>query len=335
MINNPPAGFEQYQSFDSAKAVRFGNVKMTLLLESTADIQYYITPQDEIIVYYVQNKTENLFKKINKDGNIIDSLTIRAKPLNIVFVSGYIINKKTCQYYKWSFDGSNHAHQITQLNVGLEWDIKKQQEQVSKITNASLWVLIDYGYIDPTPQKPAGDELPTTQTMTTYAMLNYFLNDNCFRLYTTLDVTDRFPYTYTEKLLLNNPFKHYNSKVPGGKEITQSPFIKYRYYQKLKLEKVRFSGGGGNAPGFDVMLYHANLFIDVLFRNDTLRLKEFLYEFKDQSSSAIRIDGESIGTLTKNKAQPPAIMEGYMYYTNDNLAYALFTNNDKKLYIIK
>lgn len=330
-----PSEFERYQSFESVKIVRSAKLSMALFLESTEDIQYFFTPENKMITYSVQNKTDNRFTKVDKAGEITDYLIIHSKPHDIVFVNGFIIDKKKRNYYTWSFNGNKQAYPITMQNDRLDWDVNKQQEQISNIVNASPWVLVDYDYISPEPNKPVGDEIPTTQAMNTYAMLTYFINGDCFKFITTLDVTDRFPYTYTEKLLLNNPFKHHNSKVPGGKEITLRPHVKYRYYQKLKLEKVRFSGGGGNAPGFDVMLYHGNLFTDVLYKNDTLKLKEFMYEFNDRSVSDIKINGKSIGTLTKNKAQPPAIIDGYMYYTNENIAYALFTNNDKKLYIIK
>ncbi len=333
-VDDLPSEFERYQSFDSAKVVRSQNLSMALFLESAEDIQYHLTPENHLITYSVQNKTENIFKKINTNGEVIDSLTIHDKPLNIVFVNGYIIHKKG-QYYTWTFDGRKQALPITGQNDDFKWDLKKQREQISDIENSSPWVLVDFDYVNPEPVKTVGDEIPTTQAMTTYSMLTYFQNGKCFRFYTTLDVTDRFPYTYREKLLLNNPFKRYNPKIQGRKEIISLPQVQYRYYQKLKLEKVRFSGGGGNAAPFDVMLYHGNLFTDVVYKNDTLKLKEFIYQFNDGSRSPIQIDGKRIGTLTQNKAQPPAIMDGYMYYTNENLAFALFTNDDKKLYMIR
>ena len=136
-------------------------------------------------------------------------------------------------------------------------------------------------------------------------------------------------------MLWNNPFKRTGKKTGSDGEIIRTANIRYQYFQRLKLEKVRFSGGGGNAPGFSKSLYPGYLFTDVLFKNDTLRLKEFMYLDEEWHTSAVEIDGKNIGALSKNKAQPIKNIDGYMFYTNDNLQYGLFTNNEQKLYLIR
>lgn len=327
--------FEHYQSLDSLKVITSGNLTMQLLLESTEDIQSFLTSDNHVIIYTVSGKTENLFYKISPTGDIIDSLMINSRHTNIVFVKGFIIDKDTHQYYKWSFDGSKQPIHATVKNGQLDWKVEKQQEQLAAIVEKSMTVYVDYQVESPEPQKSTGDEIQTTQAIKTYAILNYFVNDECFQFYTTLDVNRHFPYSYTQKLLLNNLFKRINTAVSGDKEVIQTANIQYRYFQKTAQEKVRFSGGGGNAPGFNKELYHGNLFTDVVFKNDTLRLKEFMYLDEEWHASAIDINGKNIGTLTKNKAQPPVIVDAYMYYTNPKLAYALFSNSDRKLYLIK
>ncbi|WP_431293327.1 hypothetical protein [Pedobacter sp. P26] len=133
----------------------------------------------------------------------------------------------------------------------------------------------------------------------------------------------------------NNLFKRINKRKVGNEEIISTPNVRYKYFQKLKLEKVRFSGGGGNAPGFTKMLYPGYLFTDVVFKNDTLKLKEFMYLDEESHTSSVEINGKNIGALSKNKAQPVEQINGYMYYTNDDVKYALFSNNDQKLYLMK
>ena len=83
------------------------------------------------------------------------------------------------------------------------------------------------------------------------------------------------------------------------------------------------------------MIYHANLYTDIVYKNDTIKLKEFMYLDEKAPPSAITINGKTLGMLTKNKARPPVIMIEYRYYTNAQLDYALFSNDDKKIYLIK
>ncbi|PJJ84431.1 hypothetical protein [Mucilaginibacter auburnensis] len=331
-----PTEFSHYTSIDSSSVIKAGKVSMTLLLESTEDIKTFLTPNNEVIVYTVPEKKTNSFYKISRDGVLIDSLTLKCRQTDIAFVKGYVIDRKYHQYYKWGFDGNKEAVNIPLQNERLDWDLKKQQEQLKVVKEKSTAVYVDYETKTPEPIKPAADgEIQAVPTMETYTVLTYFVNDDCFRFFTTLDTDKDFPYSYTEKLLLNDLFKRINTKVSGNKEIIKAPEIKYRYFQKLKLEKVRFSGGGGNAAPFDVMLFHGNLFTDVIYKTDTLKLKEFMYLDQKWHQSSIEIDGKNIGTLMKNKKQPPHDIDAYMYYTNPQIDYALFTNNDKKLYLIK
>lgn len=331
-----PKQFSHYTSIDKSSIIRVGKVSMMLLLESTEDIQYFLTPENEVIAYTVPEKMTNYFYKINRSGVIIDTLIIKCRPTDIAFVKGYIIDKNQHQYYTWSFNGNKGAISIMLLNEIPDWDLKKQQQQLAAIIKKSAAVYVEYQSISPEPQKPAADdEIQAVPSMQTYTILTYLENDSCFRFATTLDIGKVYPYSYTEELLLNNLFKRINTKVSGNKEIIKSPYIRYRYFQKLKLEKVRFSGGGGNAAPFTVTLFHGNLFTDVVYRADTLRIKEFMYLEQEWQHSSIEIDGKNIGTLTKNKAQPPVNIDAYMYYTNPQLEYALFTNSDKELYVIK
>ncbi|MEZ2440690.1 hypothetical protein AB6805_03145 [Chitinophaga sp. RCC_12] len=124
-------------------------------------------------------------------------------------------------------------------------------------------------------------------------------------------------------------------KLPRWLLVIKTPCIKYRYFQKIKQGKVRFSGGGGNAAGHSEMLFQGNLYTDVVFKKDTLRLKEFMYLNEEWHTSNVEIDGKNIGALSKNREQPVERINGYMYYSNERLQYALFTNNDKKIYLIK
>lgn len=330
-----PKKFGHYQSLDSLKTIRSGKISMELLLESTEDIQYFLTPENEVIAYGVAGQMRNIFIKISPGGTVLDSLVINAKPLSLAFVKGYIVNKDENQYYRWSFDGNRHPFSISLQNEHFEWDTQKQQALFDSIVKKSPTVVIDYGTASPEPVKSSAGELQTIPAMQTFTTMTYFVKNKCFKFFTTLNVSRQFPYAYTEELLLNSFFKKINNNISGNREIIKTPDIRYRYFQKLKPEKVRFSGGGGNTPGFTKLIFHGNLFTDVIYKNDTLKLKEFMYLDEGWHASQIEIDGKNIGTLTKNKVQPPHYIDAYLYYTNPQLAYALFSNDDKKLYLIK
>ncbi|WP_431291958.1 hypothetical protein [Pedobacter sp. P26] len=330
-----PSKFVQYKSIDSLVAIKSGNTQMSLLLESKRNIEIFLTSEYNIIVSGFSGERKNSFIRLDADGNVADTLILMSRPEDIVFLKGFIIEKQAHQYYRWSFNGLKTPIRITTQNSGFDWDDEKQSKQLSDIAKQSKAVYVDYNFDSPVPQKKVGEGLQTTQAVSSYAVITYIIGDECFQFYTIEDVRKYFSSTYLQEMSWNNLFKRINKKKSADEEIISTPNIMYKYFQRLKLEKVRFSGGGGNAPGFTKMLYPGYLFTDVIFKNDTLKLKEFMYLDEESHASMVEIDGKNIGTLSKNKVQPVMHINGYMYYTNDKLQYALFTNNDQKLYLIK
>ena len=330
-----PDKFARYQSIDSSGTIQSENARMDLLLESKKKIELFLTSENHVIAFGFLGDKLNSFIKIGTDGRVSDTLNIISRPEDLVFLKGFIVNKQKQQYYRWSFNGVKAPVNITAQNSGFDWDSGKQIEKLTEIANRSKAVYIDYNFDNPMPQKAEGHGLQITQGVSGYAIVTYIVGDECFQLYTTADVRKYFSSADLQGMLWNNLFKRINRKKPADEEIIKSPNIRYQYFQRLKLEKVQFSGGGGNAPGFTKMLYPGYLFTDVVFKKDTVKLKEFMYLDEDWHTSAVEIDGKNIGALSKNKAQPVEHINGYMYYTNENIMYALFTNNDQKLYSIK
>ncbi|ALR29315.1 hypothetical protein ATE47_01645 [Chryseobacterium sp. IHB B 17019] len=330
-----PKRFIQYHPLDSLKSIKSGAATLNLLVESTEDIESFLTPENNIILSIVPDKEEKFFFKLNPEGQVIDSLKLNSDAGDIAFLKGFIINMKTHRYHLWSFNGSKLPIKITAQNADFKWDIEKQRKQLTDIARKSNTVRVDYEKSNTAPYKPDSEGLRTAQVATHYSVITYCINDVCFQFYTTLDVSKQFPWSYREKMLWNNLFKRINKEAISEVEISKTPYIKYWYFQKLKREEVQFSGGGGNAPGFREILYHGNLYTDVVFNKDTLRLREFMYLNEESHTSDIEIDGKNIGALSKNKEQPTQDIRGYLYYTNEKLHYALFTNNDKKVYLIK
>ncbi|MGN7724167.1 hypothetical protein [Chitinophaga sp. 22620] len=330
-----PEAYAEYQSIDSVKTIESGTAQLQLLFESEENIQSFLTEANNVIICTVHGKSENTFYKIAPGGDVIDSLRISRRTGDLAFVKGFIIDKEMSEYYKWSFNGNKAPIRIPAENAGFDWDTGRQKSKLADIKSLAGPVYVDYRFKTPSPEKTSGGKIQTTQASTVYAVLTYFTGDDCFQFYTTLDISRQFPWSYTQQLIWNNLFKRIDERSAHNGEIIPSSALRYRYFHRGKKEKVRFSGGGGNAPGFTKELYPGYLVSDVVFKEDTIKIKEFMYLDEEWPSSAIEIDGKRVGTFSRNRAQPVENIDGYMYYTNHQLQYSLFANSDKKIFQIR
>ncbi|WP_298738373.1 hypothetical protein [uncultured Chitinophaga sp.] len=330
-----PEAYAGYQSVDSVQSIQSGNVIMQLLFESQEQIQSFLAEDSNVIIYTVHGKTGNSFYKIASSGAIADSLMIDSKATDLAFVKGFIIDKKKNEYYNWTFTGNKAAIGIPAENAGLTWDAGRQQSRLAYIRNLPGPVYVDYRFESPSPQQAPAGEIQTTQAVTNFAVLIYFNGNDWSQFNTTLNISQHFPWSYTEQLLWNNLFKRIDKRAPHDRAIIPSAAVRYRYFHKLPMEKVRFSGGGGNAAGFTEELYPGYLFSDIAFQEDTIRIKQHMYLNVKSRGSVIEIDGNRPGVFYGNKVQPIEQIDGYMYYTNPALQYALFADSDKRIYRIR
>lgn len=330
-----PEAYAGYQSIDSVQTIQSGSAMLDLLFESQENIQSFLTEENNVIIYTVRGKTDNTFYKISPDGDVIDSLKIDRRAAELAFVKGFILDKEKNEYYNWTFNGNKTAIRLPAENAGLDWDAGRQENKLAHIKGLPGMVYVDYRQQSPSPQKAADGEIQATQAVTTFAVLTYFSGDDCFQFYTTLNINNQFPWSYTQQLLWNNLFKRIDKRSAHDGEIIPSAAVTHRYFQRLDKEEVRFSGGGGSAPGFTKVLYPGYLFSDITFQKDTIRIKQHMYLTEERPRSSIEIDGKGVGTFFGNKVQPIEIIDGYMYYTNPKLRYSLFANSDKKIYRIR
>ncbi|MET3880963.1 hypothetical protein [Chitinophaga sp. OAE865] len=330
-----PDAYAGYQSIDSVQTIQSGSAILDLLFKSEENIQSFLTEENNVIIYTVHGKTENTFYKIAPHGEVIDSLKIDRRAADLAFVQGFIIDKEKNEYYRWTFNGNKTAIELPAENAGLDWSSGRQESRLTQIKGLPGLVYVDYQSKSPSPQKSTKDEIQTTQAVTTFAVLTYLAGDDYFQFYTTLDVSKQFPWSYTRQLIWNNLFKRMDERSAHDGEIIPSNAVKYRHFHRLKKEEVRFSGGGGNAPGYTKELYPGYLFSDIIFHKDTIRIKQLMYLNEERPGSSIEIEDRRIGTFSSNKVQPVEIIDGYMYYTNPKLQYALFANSDKKIYQIR
>lgn len=330
-----PEKYEWYQPIDSTNEIESGAARLELLLESEENIQSFLTEENDVIIYTVHGKRNNTFYKLGIDGEITDSLRLDRRGGDLAFVKGFIIDKEMNEYYTWSFNGNKVPIKIRTENARLNWDTAMQKSKLAEIKAAQSIVLVDYRSKSALPEKAAAGKIQATQVPITFTVLTYFNGDQCFQFYTTLNTGRDFPWSDTQKLLWNNLFRRPDESFVNKGEITQSATLIYRYFHRLKKEKIKFSGPGGNAAGFTAVLYPGYLFTDIVFHKDTIKIKEFMYLDEERPNSSIKIDGMLIGNFSKNKVQPLERVDGYMYYTNPHLRYALFANSDKKLYRIR
>ncbi|WP_443947114.1 hypothetical protein ACJVDH_08395 [Pedobacter sp. AW1-32] len=330
-----PARFEKYQSIDSIETMQTGKASLDLLLQSQKNIEFFLTPDKYLVVYSMPSDKENQFIKIDTNGNVIDSLEIISKPENLIFLKGFIVDKTTKVFYKWSFNGSREPIKLISQNLDFKADSDEQNAQLTEILKKSTAVFLDFNFDSPAPPKQIGEVLQTTQGINSYAIVTYFIGEEGFQMYTQLNVHKYFSSSFLAQMAWNNLFKRLTAKNHFDGEIIKSSNIVYQYFQKQKLESVRFSGGGGSAPGFSKDLYPGFLFTDVIFKTDTFKIKEFMYLDEAWNTSSVEIEGKNIGALAKNKVQPVQNIDAYQYFADEKLHYVLFTNNDKKLYIIR
>jgi hypothetical protein len=111
-----PKRFMQYRSLDSLKSIKSGGATLSLLFESNEDIESFLTPENNIILSTVSDKEEKSYFKLNPEGLVIDSLKLNSDARDIAFLKGFIINRKTHQYYMWSFNGSKSPIKMQILN---------------------------------------------------------------------------------------------------------------------------------------------------------------------------------------------------------------------------
>ncbi|WP_431293328.1 hypothetical protein [Pedobacter sp. P26] len=145
--------FLHYHSVDSSRTIQSGNVQMNLVLESKRNLEFFLTSDNNVIVSAFLGERENTFTKINAEGNIADTLKLISRPEDIVFLKGFIVDKRARQYYRWSFNGVKIPIGIIAQNSCFDWDTQRQSKQLADIAKQSKAVHVDYNFDSPVPQK--------------------------------------------------------------------------------------------------------------------------------------------------------------------------------------
>lgn len=325
-ISKLPKVYEKYQDVNNA-VLNFENRKMKLSFESEMPIEHYHTKQNYLIVLtkkefkkndtLIQNK--KLFK-LDSSGNIVDTFSHDSERENEeVFFEGYLINIDENYYRTWALDGDTIKKKLEIQNENLDWNLEKQSKFIENV-NLNATVFFQKYYYTPKTKR--------------FDKIIYQLDGKWNIFYHNLkgkkDIDGEDVYIVESKgRTVNNLFNHYSQEdmkwVPNEHINIQSV-----YFQKIKLERI-YGGGGTQSAGFTSDEWRGNLYTHLIYGTDTLKFKEELLLDEEWKQSPVKIDDKQIGTLTR-KGVP---FVPYSYYNNRNLNFQLFTNNERKLYIIK
>lgn len=338
-IKKLPQQYNSYKEIDSVKSISFGNHKMTLLFEHSYDpIKHFVSSKNNLIVITSQipkDRNEKEVKedglcgaqmiyqdfishKLNKDGDIIDKYIYKRtyENYNEVLFGDYIVNIKKEYYRTWVLDGDTLKKPFIFKNQNLKWDSSQQISLFEKIiSEAEYYSIIDENYTE-------GKHIPKQEVI-------YFIDNQWCKLFTQCVLPDNYGVSNTRgNTSYNNIFKEYSVNDMESIPKDFSSNICYLYFQKAKIERGYGSCGGGS--GWETNDWEGYLYTNLIVANDTLKIKRKQSVSDDYATDATHIHDMDINEYFKGKNENP-----YMFYSNRDFNFQLFTNNPSVLYIIK
>ncbi|MEP6803142.1 MAG: hypothetical protein ABI892_01370, partial [Flavobacterium sp.] len=165
----------------------------------------------------------------------------------------------------------------------------------------------------------------------TVYIIVYLMEGQWYNFYTLTDISKRISLdeVLSSRVSTNTLFKKYNKNEQEWEVILHKNIV-YKYFHKIKEEKIIIPGGGGSS--YSGYWWKGQLFSNLIINNDTLKIYDDLYlDEKWHAKTPIIINGKKIGSLNRSERE----VEPLMFYSNNALDYSLFTNDEKKLYFIK
>lgn len=332
-----PQEYNQYLEIDSInKPISFGNHEMTLLFEESHEpIAHFISSKNNLIVITSQIPKDRNAKevkedfgartyqdiityKFNKNGDIIDKHIYKRtrENYNEELFDDYIVNIEKEYYKTWVLDGDTLKKPFEFQNKDLKWSKEQQISLFQKIVNeANYYSIIDENY---TEKK----HIPKQEII-------YFMDNKWYKLFTYCELPDHdHDETRGRTSYQNNIFKEYSADEMELIPKDYSSNIRYLYFQKGKLERVSGSIGGGS--GWTSTNWYGYLYSNIIADKDTLKIKRKQSVSDNYYTDATHIHDMEIDEYFKDKDLNP-----YMFYSNKDFNFQLFTNNPNSIYIIK
>lgn len=287
---------------------------MKLIFNSSYYIRNYITPQKNLIIESIEfdkkeNDTIKKLYKLNNFGNVIDEIHLLNDD-NENYYKGYLINTNKEYYRTWALDGDTLKKKIEKQNVKLLLDKVKEMELYTSIKkNAKFYFMeeLDNDII-----------YKEKEVYQKYYKIFYRINDKWKIICTNEsfeneDYWESF-YSKKEKECDNVFMKYQENSDERARELIPKDYknVHFVYFQKIKRD--------GNWIG--------KLYSNLIIEKDTLKIKKTLELDSTPYTNQypIVIQGDIIGYASENP---------YYCYQNKKLEYQLFTNDLRKIYIIK
>lgn len=333
--DNPiPQQYEEYITINE-KPIYFGNHVMSLKFTSHQPIELAILDNHNLLV---RTKDVNKLSKLsilNTTGEVINQDNYKNGEEKLI--KGYLVNFEKKYFKTWVFDGKQDEKKIIQENELLNYTYEEATKQVDNIFDTAEFIEIhyDYDYRYLIQKKEEENDSSNGQPKSinfkpTVYIINYLKQNTWYQFYTLNNIMDKITLDHTLSSGVNSLFEKYNSKEKEW-EVIPNKNIAYQYFHKIKNTKI-IKPTGGNSPAYKAKWWLGNLYVKVNIDNDTLKIFDKLFLDEKWFHTAIKINGKKVGTfydLNKKDIKP------FMLYDNKNLNYHLFTNDIKKLYIIR
>ncbi len=325
-----PEKYKNYQNIDSVKSIRFGHHEIQLMWESYSRIQHFISSEGNVIIgtneipkdrnqkevetdgevgstrFYIDYH----FYKLDKDGNVTDRYTYKSTRENWqeLLFGDFIINYNKKYYKTWIKDGDTIRKPIIVQNEDLKWSKEKQDTEYQKIAeNADDYLRESYDGSD---------------------RVTYCMKGKWYQLYIDRKISGSHSANpgYNNSLFGNDSFRE--RKLDPGR----FPNIMPVYFQRTQLNKYTSSASGGGIQDTSKS-WDGELYCQLLVRGDTLKFKTAMFFNENFTTEKFyNTKGENIRKL---KAELEKEYQPYLYFSDKNLNFQLFTTNENKLYLIK
>ena len=262
----------------------------------------FLNDKNELI-YSRDKGGEEYLLKYNTQGNIIDSLTIRTNYERATFVGNYFLNINNNYYNTWAIDGDTLSKPITYLKETDDWDTPKRKEFLEKTLNTA-----DYLYL--TEINKYTNTNDSIQSAKDGAKVFFQKNNQWMYFYIPIEALD-----------------YYEEDYYGGKILSKGKNIDLieSFYKKATVKETHKRGM--IRPKY--VSYKGYLYTDVVVDNVTFHIKEYrgyyAYDYIMKETTS----------YFSNKTESLEDFSGIRIYSNKNLQYNLFTNVEKRMYIIK
>jgi hypothetical protein len=324
--------FENYKDISNT-SFQANSLEMKLAFKSLENISHYLTYKNDLIVETVEfdskkKDTVKIFYKLNNLGNVIDEIHLKNDKEELYF-KGYFINIKKEYYRTWSLDGDTIKKKFGRQNEKFKWSNEEQKKLYTEIKNSKKLYFTEELERDEKINEKEGYKI-------------YYLQDGKWKIFyenidrnsfkdleeeyqkTLIEINFLDKYSYILSDLIEKEssdiFASYH-KIKEGENSYDEPEwkllpnkcknVKLVYFHKLKRENANWSG---------------TLYSNIIFKKDTIKIKEFLNLDSSKTDYPVIVGKDIIGFFYNQL---------YYDYSNKYLKYHLFTNDYKKLYIIK